>query len=882
MPQVYENLDVFQNYNQQEDQIYPFPDVMMNNLSLLSPSNSSLDSQMTSSTPSPMSISQSPNHTMSYYTLSNVTGTMLEDRYIKIIEQPVDKFRFRYKSEMMGTHGSLAGANSSNSRKKQAPTVELKNYPGSAVIRCTLVTADPDRRGPHAHRLVRRVGNSDEDDPHEQKVSPEQGFTVSFHGMGIIHTAKKHIKDELVKKKRITALEEAKRKNVNVTSLTIRDEATIKMEAEAAQKWMSLNSVALCFQAFVPNANGVLCPITEPVYSNPINNLKSALTGELKICRIDKTAGSCDGNEEVFMLVEKVGKKNIVIKFFEMDENNVEIWSALGHFTELDVHHQYAIVFRTPPYKDKDITEPKEVFIKLCRPTDGESSDPLQFTYKPNNRIGRKRPRMSCESTELQTPIAINLVQSDEGTSVFNVNNSSEINKLLSEHCTSNEFREYSENLDLEEYINLLPREVNDNEELRLDGSLKKKETASFAETIVKQIRIILQKNDPNGKERILALLKERTVYGDSPLHSALRHGQMNLVKYILMLLAKYPDFKQIVDSQTSSGRTCLHYAVEQNQPAVTKALLLIGADASACDDHGFSPLHKAVKIPEAGHCVDALLEGGSISVETRDDTGWTALHLAAEAGSLHAVKSLVKAGVDVNSTDMSYGRTALHIAVEGGHKEIVEFLLKKTTIDVNKRNFSGNTALHSAVVNTGERAEELCKLLLNHGANPSIPNNNRDSSKELQATTIKDEAISDDEDAQESGQTSFDLASNKPEILQLLSATNTIIKQEIEDVPEESDGTLLDEKAMTLLVPILDESKAWEKIVTSLGYDFLQSSLKTSGPVSPSRMLLNYLDIQAEVSIEKLRTLLVELNETKAVDIIDEMILRRNTSSTK
>ncbi|XP_046736406.1 nuclear factor NF-kappa-B p110 subunit isoform X2 [Diprion similis] len=856
---------------------------MMNNLSLLSPSNSSVDSQLTTSSPSPMSILESPNHTMSYFTLNNVTGTMLEDRYIKIIEQPIDKFRFRYKSEMMGTHGSLAGANSSNSRKKQAPTVELKNYPGSAVIRCTLVTADPDRRGPHAHRLVRRVGNSDEDDPHEQKVSPEQGFTVSFHGMGIIHTAKKHIKDELVKKKRIIALEEEKRKNVNVTSLSTCKEATIKMEAESAQKWMSLNSVALCFQAFAPNANGVLCPITEPVYSNPINNLKSALTGELKICRIDKTAGSCDGNEEVFMLVEKVGKKNIVIKFFEMDENDVEIWSALGHFTELDVHHQYAIVFRTPPYKDKDITEPKEVFVKLCRPTDGESSDPLQFTYKPNNRIGRKRQRMSCESTELRTLPSTNCMQSAEAASAFNVHNSNEIKKLLSDQCPSNEFREFSMNLlDDGEYRDLLSNLVNDNEELKLDGPLRKKEKISFAENIVREIRSILKGSDPNGKDRILALLKERTVYGDSPLHSALRHGQLNLVKYIVMLLANYPDFKQVVDTQTSSGRTCLDYAVEQNQPAVTKALLLLGADANACDDHGFSPLHRAVKIPEAGHCVDALLEGGNISIETRDDAGWTAFHLAAEAGSLHAVKSLVKAGVDVNSTDMSYGRTALHIAVEGGHKEIVEFLLKKTNIDVNRRNFSGNTALHSAVVNTGERAEELCKLLLNHGANPSIPNHNRDSSKELRMTTVKDEAISDDEDDQESGQTSFDLASNKPEILQLLSASNITIKEEVEDEPEESDSSLLDEKSMALLAPILDESKAWEKIVTSLGYDFLQSSLKSSGPVSPSRMLFNYLDIQAEVSVEKLRTLLVELNETKAVDIIDEMILRRNTSSKK
>lgn len=35
---------------------------------------------------------------------------------------------------------------------------------------------------------------------------------------------------------------------------------------------------------------------------------ESALTGELKICRIDKFTSSCEGGEEVFLLVERVGK----------------------------------------------------------------------------------------------------------------------------------------------------------------------------------------------------------------------------------------------------------------------------------------------------------------------------------------------------------------------------------------------------------------------------------------------------------------------------------------------------------------------------------------------------------------------------------------------
>jgi Rel/ankyrin family protein len=45
--------------------------------------------------------------------------------YLRIIEQPVEKFRFRYKSEMMGTHGSILGRSSDKNRKKTYPTVKV-------------------------------------------------------------------------------------------------------------------------------------------------------------------------------------------------------------------------------------------------------------------------------------------------------------------------------------------------------------------------------------------------------------------------------------------------------------------------------------------------------------------------------------------------------------------------------------------------------------------------------------------------------------------------------------------------------------------------------------------------------------------------------------
>ncbi|KAL3277726.1 hypothetical protein HHI36_013067 [Cryptolaemus montrouzieri] len=123
---------------------------------------------------------------------------------LKMIEQPLDKFRFRYKSEMTGTHGSLNGENSDKTRKMTYPTVELCNYQGSAIVRCSIwqIKHNGDDFMPHAHRLVKKKhGKEETDDPHDLEVNKNTNYQATFHSMGIIHTAKKNIVGELIKKK---------------------------------------------------------------------------------------------------------------------------------------------------------------------------------------------------------------------------------------------------------------------------------------------------------------------------------------------------------------------------------------------------------------------------------------------------------------------------------------------------------------------------------------------------------------------------------------------------------------------------------------------------------------------------------------------------------
>lgn len=185
--------------------------------------------------------------------------------HLVIHEQPVDKFRFRYKSEMHGTHGSLTGA--SSGKKKTFPAVELQGFVGAAIIRCSLHQTDDHRDRLHSHSLVVRRDNEDCRDPHDVVVNTSVGFRAEFPGMGIIHTAKRFIVDELYDK----LLERHQLINT-MREATQLERERVRLRAETESKQMNLNQVCLCFEAF-RQVNDQFERLCEPVYSRPINNM---------------------------------------------------------------------------------------------------------------------------------------------------------------------------------------------------------------------------------------------------------------------------------------------------------------------------------------------------------------------------------------------------------------------------------------------------------------------------------------------------------------------------------------------------------------------------------------------------------------------------------
>jgi ankyrin repeat protein len=162
-----------------------------------------------------------------------------------------------------------------------------------------------------------------------------------------------------------------------------------------------------------------------------------------------------------------------------------------------------------------------------------------------------------------------------------------------------------------------------------------------------------------------------------------------------------------VVDARNANGGTALMYAVSAGDIAMMRLLLGAGADANArarigwtpllvgaakgrdgaivlllaagadpneTDAYGWTPLMRAVS---AGHAaaVDALLDAGGLDLQAREESGATALHIAAGRGYTDIVRRLLAAGAEASVADGA-GRTPADVARLQGHGE-AEALLK-------------------------------------------------------------------------------------------------------------------------------------------------------------------------------------------------------------
>jgi uncharacterized protein len=122
-------------------------------------------------------------------------------------------------------------------------------------------------------------------------------------------------------------------------------------------------------------------------------------------------------------------------------------------------------------------------------------------------------------------------------------------------------------------------------------------------------------------------------------------------------------------------GTTPLHYAAHFADTRMIAALLKARADPNAANNFGAKPLAEAATTGNA-EAIKLLLKGGA-EVEAKNAEGQTALMVVARSGRVDAAKLLLKAGADVNAREGWAQQTALMWASVHKQPEMIKLLLK-------------------------------------------------------------------------------------------------------------------------------------------------------------------------------------------------------------
>lgn len=143
-----------------------------------------------------------------------------------------------------------------------------------------------------------------------------------------------------------------------------------KCKLPRAEDILDVETVRICIQVVVEKK------LLPPVTSEPIK-----LTKRLKICDVNSLSSPFEGNKAMIILCEPVESDDIAVRFYK-EVKGIVAWEGFGVFEAEDVHRKCAIKLKTPPFFLNNILGSVSVCIQLYRPSDGASSEPLEFTYK--------------------------------------------------------------------------------------------------------------------------------------------------------------------------------------------------------------------------------------------------------------------------------------------------------------------------------------------------------------------------------------------------------------------------------------------------------------------------------------------------------------------
>ncbi|XP_054997664.1 nuclear factor NF-kappa-B p105 subunit isoform X2 [Sorex araneus] len=829
--------------------------------------------------------------------------------YLQILEQPKQRgFRFRYVCEGP-SHGGLPGA-SSEKNKKSYPQVKICNYVGPAKVIVQLVTNGKSVHL-HAHSLV---GKHCEDGVCTVAAGPKD-MVVGFANLGILHVTKKKVFETLEARMSEACirgynpgllvhpdLAYLQAEGAGDRRLTDSEKEVIRQAALQQTKEMDLSVVRLMFTAFLPDSTGSFTRRLEPVVSDAIYDSKAPNASNLKIVRMDRTAGCVTGGEEIYLLCDKVQKDDIQIRFYEEQENG-GVWEGFGDFSPTDVHRQFAIVFKTPKYRDVTITKPASVFVQLRRKSDLETSEPKPFLYYPEikdkEEVQRKRQKLMPNFSDnfgggpgagpggmygggggsgtggtgpgygfppygfaTYGGITFHAGAAKSSAGMKHEAADTPCERVPGGGCEQGDDTEAApvpcaaeatagsgSQGRGDEGARRCPAEVQEGPTQGLDALFlekalqlaKRHANALFNYAVTGDVKMLL------AEQRHLATVQDES--GDSVLHLAIIHLHAQLVKDLLEVTAGLV-CEDLVNLRNNLYQTPLHLAVLTEQPDVVEALLGAGADPGLLDRSGDSALHLAAK---AGldQVLSVLLrhQGAGPLLDLPNGDGLTALHAAVLSDSLPCLLLLLAAGADVDAQERKAGRTALHLAVERDLLPLAGCLLLDGAACVDSATFDGTTPLHIAA---GRGSAWLTALLTAAGADPCVEN--------FEPLYDLDDAWGEDGKDEETvpGTTPLDMATtwqvfdilNGKPYTPAVSQAELLVQGDVKRLPEDTKARLYE------LLQQPEPDKNWATLSQKLGLGVLNHAFRLS-PAPPKTLMDNY-----EVSGGTVRELLQALRQ--------------------
>ena len=243
---------------------------------------------------------------------------------------------------------------------------------------------------------------------------------------------------------------------------------------------------------------------------------------------------------------------------------------------------------------------------------------------------------------------------------------------------------DYAKNQKWDNFIN----ELKNIDDEHLDINIKDNDNnylISYA-IIYNKIDIVKLLIDKNAKIDILD--KD----GVSILYIPIKYN-FNEILLLLLEANKKTIGISILDIKTQNDKIALHYAILMKNEYATDILLTYGSNPNIKDImYGYNSLHLAVKSRNYNICKYVIKYINDIN--SRCNTGETALHIACNFQLYDIVDLLIKNKINVNIQDYNNEISALHYCIHLNNKQLINILTKED-ININLQDSFGNTAMH-------------------------------------------------------------------------------------------------------------------------------------------------------------------------------------------